>query len=42
MAPVDARTAKPAIPMMEKSLDFIENTSQKDVVGRHVECTEKR
>src|ERR1700687_5674747 len=41
MAPVDAaRTAKPAIPMMEKSLDFTENTSQKDVVGRLFDCTE--
>lgn len=27
--------------MMEKILDFIENTSQKDVVGRHFERTEK-
>jgi hypothetical protein len=26
---------------MEKSLDFTENTSQKDVVGRHLECTQK-
>ncbi len=28
--------------MMEKSLDFIENTSQKDVEGRHFACTEKQ
>lgn len=35
-----ARTAKPAMPMMEKGLDFIKNTSQKDVVGRYFECTE--
>jgi hypothetical protein len=27
--------------MMEKSLDFTENTSQKDVAGRRLECTEK-